>query len=120
MWLVLASIATGVLVGILSGLVGVGGGILAIPIFVYLFKFNQKMAQGTSLAMLLPPTGLLAFLQYYKSGNADLKVGLAMSIGVFFGGYVGGHWAQSIPQASMRKGFAVFLVLVAAKMFFQK
>ena len=120
MWIVIASVATGLLVGIFSGLVGVGGGILAIPIFVYLFGFNQKLAQGTSLTMLLPPTGLLAFLQYYKSGNADLKVGMLMAVGVFFGGYLGGHWAQHIPQAAMRKGFAVFLVLVAVKMFLQK
>ena len=120
MWIVIASIGAGLLVGVFSGLIGVGGGILLIPILVYGFKFNQKLAQGTSLAMLLPPTGLLAFLQYYRTGNADIKVGLLMSIGVFFGGYLGGHWAQSIPQASLRKGFAIFLVLVAAKMFFQK
>ena len=120
MWIVLAGLLVGVVVGIFSGLVGVGGGILLIPILVYGFKFNQKMAQGTSLAMLLPPTGLLAFLQYYKAGNADLKVGLTVAVGVFLGGYLGGRWAQLIPQASMRKGFAVFLVLVAAKMFFQK
>src|SRR5438045_1452851 len=120
MWLLLAGLLTGVLVGIFSGLVGVGGGIVAIPIFIYLFKFNQKLAQGTSLAMLLPPTGLLAFMQYYKAGNADLKVGLVMAVGVFFGGYLGGHWAQQVPQVAMRKGFAIFLLVVAAKMFFQK
>ena len=120
MWLVVAGLLVGLLVGVFSGLIGVGGGILLIPILVYGFKFNQKMAQGTSLAMLLPPTGLLAFLQYYKSGNADLKLGLVISIGVFFGGYLGGHWAQHVPQVAMRKGFAVFLVLVAVKMFLQK
>ena len=116
----LAGLLAGVLVGIFSGLIGVGGGILLIPILVYGFKFSQKMAQGTSLAMLLPPTGLLAFMEYYKTGNADLKLGLVVAVGVFFGGYLGGNWAQSIPQAAMRKGFAVFLALVAVKMFFQK
>src|SRR6185437_12961148 len=119
-WTVVAAIGAGIVVGILSGLIGVGGGILLIPILVYGFKFNQKMAQGTSLAMLLPPTGLLAFLTYYRAGNADLQLGLLMSIGVFAGGFFGGKWAQAIPQAALRKGFAVFLVLVAAKMFFQK
>jgi uncharacterized protein len=119
-WTVVAAIGAGIVVGIVSGLIGVGGGILLIPILVYGFKFNQKMAQGTSLAMLLPPTGLLAFLTYYRAGNADLQLGLLMSIGVFAGGFFGGKWAQAIPQAAMRKGFAVFLVLVAAKMFFQK
>ncbi len=119
-WTVIAGLVVGVLVGILSGVFGVGGAILAIPILVYGFKFDQKFAQGTSLAMLLPPTGLLAFLQYYKSGYADLKLGLVMALGVFFGGYLGGRWAQTLPVTSLRKGFAVFLVLVAAKLFFQK
>ena len=117
---VLAGLAVGVVVGIFSGLIGVGGAILLIPILVYGFHFDQKLAQGTSLTMLLPPTGLLAFLQYYKHGHTDLKLGLLMSLGVFAGGFLGGKWAQSIPQAGLRKGFAVFLVLVAVKMFFQK
>jgi uncharacterized membrane protein YfcA len=120
MWTVIAGLLVGLLVGVFSGLIGVGGGILLIPILIYGFKFSQKMAQGTSLAMLLPPTGLLAFMQYYKTGNTDLKLGLLISVGVFFGGYLGGRWAQQIPQAAMRKGFAVFLVLVAVKMFLQK
>jgi len=119
-WMIVAGLVAGALVGILSGIFGVGGAILAIPILVYGFKFDQRFAQGTSLAMLLPPTGLLAFLQYYKTGNANLGVGLIMAVGVFFGGYLGGHWAQLLPVASLRKGFAVFLVLAAAKMFFQK
>ena len=119
-WIVLAAIGAGLVVGVFSGLIGVGGGILLIPILVYGFKFNQKLAQGTSLAMLLPPTGLLAFLEYQRHGNADLKLGLLLSVGVFAGGWFGGKWAQAIPQAAMRKGFAIFLVLVAAKMFFQK
>ncbi len=119
-WMVVAGIGVGVLVGILSGVFGVGGAILSIPLLVYGFKFDQKFAQGTSLAMLLPPTGLLAFLQYYKTGNTDLKLGLFMALGVFFGGYVGGRWAQALPVVSLRKGFAVFLALVAIRLFFQK
>lgn len=119
MWMVLAGLGVGLIVGVFSGLIGVGGGIVLIPILVFGFKMNQKLAQGTSLAMLLPPTGLLAFLEYYKSGNADLKLGLIISVGVFFGGYLGGIWAQAIPGPAMRKGFAIFLVLVAIKMWFQ-
>ena len=119
-WMVVAAICAGVVVGIFSGLLGVGGGILLIPILVYGFKLNQKLAQGTSLAMLLPPTGLLAFLEYYRAGNANLALGLLISLGVFLGGIAGGKWAQQIPQMALRKGFAVFLVIVAAKMFFQK
>lgn len=119
-WIVVAAIGAGVVVGIFSGLLGVGGGILLIPILVYGFKQNQQLAQGTSLAMLLPPTGLLAFLAYYRAGHADLKLGLLMSLGVFIGGIAGGKWAQEIPEAALRKGFAVFLVIVAVKMFLQK
>ena len=119
-WMVVAAIGAGIVVGIFSGLIGVGGGILLIPILVYGFKFNQKLAQGTSLAMLLPPTGLLAFLEYYRVGNADLKLGLLMSLGVFAGGLLGGNLAQTVPQAALRKGFAIFLVIIAARMFFQK
>ena len=120
LWMVVAGLVVGVLVGILSGIFGVGGAILAIPILVYVFKFDQKFAQGTSLAMLLPPTGALAFWQYYKNGHADAKLGLLMALGVFFGGYVGGRLAQAISVEGLRKGFAVFLVLVAVKLFFQK
>lgn len=119
-WMVVAGLGVGLLVGIFSGLIGVGGAILLIPILVFGFGFDQKLAQGTSLTMLLPPTGLLAFLQYYKAGHTDLKLGFLMSVGVFFGGYLGGKWAQALPVMALRKGFAVFLVLVAVRMFFQK
>ena len=119
-WMVVAGLVVGVLVGILSGVFGVGGAILAVPILIFGFKFDQKFAQGTSLAMLLPPTGALAFWQYYKNGHADVKFGLLMAVGVFFGGYVGGRLAQAMSVGGLRKGFAIFLVLVAAKLFFQK
>ena len=110
----------GIAIGIFSGLVGVGGGVLLIPILVYAFHMNQHQAQGTSLAMLLPPTGLLAFWQYYKAGNVDVKLGLMIALGVFIGGYFGGEWAQHIPQAAMRRIFAVVLAAVAVELFFHK
>ena len=119
MWIVWG-LVVGIIVGIFSGLVGVGGGVLLVPILVYGFKMNQKLAQGTSLAMLLPPTGILAFMKYYKTGNADLKLGLLIALGVVVGGYFGGLWAQSIPVNTLRKGFAVFLAVVAVKMYVQK
>jgi uncharacterized membrane protein YfcA len=120
MWTVIAGLLAGVVVGIFSGLLGVGGGILLVPILVYALQYDQKMAQGTSLAMLLPPTGILAFLEYYKAGNVNLKVGLLVALGVVVGGYFGGLWAQNIPVNALRKGFAVFLVIVAVKLWFQK
>jgi uncharacterized membrane protein YfcA len=78
------------------------------------------MAQGTTIAILLPPTGLLAFLKYYKAGNADLKIGLLLALGLFVGGYFGGMWAQKVPDLVLRRIFAVMLAATALKMFFQK
>ncbi len=115
-WGVLA----GLLVGAFSGLVGIAGGVVLVPILLYAFKLDQRTAQGTSLAILLPPTGLLAFLEYYKSGNAHLKLGLMIALGIFIGGYFGGKWAQDLNDATLRKVFAVVLAGTAIKMFFQK
>lgn len=117
---IVAGILVGVAVGIFSGLVGIGGGVVLVPILVYGFAMSQQQAQGTTLALLLPPTGLLAFWQYYKAGHADLKLGLLLAIGVFLGGYFGGAWAQHISTVALRKLFAVVLVGIAVKMFFEK
>jgi uncharacterized protein len=106
--------------GVLSGLVGIGGGIIIVPALVYLFGMDQKTAQGTSLAVLLPPTGALAFMRYYKAGHVDLKVGIMIAIGLLIGGYFGGGYAQLLPQATVRKVFAIVMVLAATKIWFQK
>ncbi len=118
--IILWAILTGLGVGVLSGLVGIAGGAVLVPILFYVFKMNQHVAQGTTLAVLLPPTGLLAFLKYYKAGNADLKIGLLLALGLFLGGYFGGIWAQKIPDLVLRRIFAVILAATALKMFFQK
>ncbi len=110
----------GIAAGILAGLVGVGGGIIIVPALVYFFGMDQRMAQGTSLAVLLPPTGLFAFIQYYRSGNVDLKMAGLIIVGLLLGGWIGGGWAQQISGPALRKGFAVFMFLAALKMFFQK
>ncbi|HZU23550.1 MAG TPA: TSUP family transporter [Terriglobales bacterium] len=115
-----AGIALGIGVGIVSGLIGVGGGIVLVPALVFAFKMEQHMAQGTSLAMLLPPTGILAFMRYYRDGRADLKLGLVLALGVFVGGYFGGKWAQAISGPTLRRVFAVILVATAVKLFLQK
>jgi uncharacterized membrane protein YfcA len=119
-WAFIGALALGIGVGIFSGLIGVGGGIILIPALVYLFKMDQHMAQGTSLAMLLPPTGVLAFIGYYKAGHADLKLGLIIAAGVFIGGYFGGAWAQQISGTILRRVFALVLMGTAVKMFFEK
>ena len=119
-WRLVAGLAIGLAVGVVSGLIGVGGGIVLVPALIFLFGMDQKMAQGTSLAILLPPTGILAFMKYYREGHADLKLGLLMALGVFIGGYFGGHWAQQIPNAILRRVFASLLVVIAVRLFMEK
>ena len=119
-WRIVAGLAIGVAVGVISGLIGVGGGIVLVPVLIFVFGMDQKMAQGTSLAVLLPPTGVLAFLKYYNEGHAQLGLGLWIALGVFFGGYFGGHWAQQIPNNILRRVFASVLVVIAIKLFLQR
>ena len=113
-------ILIGTLAGIFAGLFGIGGGTVIIPLLVLIFGMTQHMAQGTSLVALLLPVGLLATLQYYKNGNADIKLGLIIGIGLFIGGYIGAYAANRIKDPSLRKLFALFLVFVAIKMFLKK
>jgi len=113
-------VAVGVAAGILAGLVGVGGGIIIVPALVYFFKMDQLTAQGTSLAVLLPPTGLLAFMRYYRAGHVNVAIASVMIVGLLLGGWVGGGWAQQISGPALRKGFAIFMFLAALKMFFEK
>jgi uncharacterized membrane protein YfcA len=113
-------ILVGLIGGTLSGLTGLGGGFIMVPLLVYLFGMTQHGAQGTSLAVLLPPLGLLAFLQYYRNGHVDLQVAALVALGFFFGGYVGGSVAQLISGPMLRKGFALVLAGLAIDMFFRE
>jgi uncharacterized membrane protein YfcA len=106
----------GIAAGILAGMVGVGGGLIVVPALVYFMKMDQHTAQGTSLAILLPPTGILAFLKYYQAGHVDLKIAGVIVIGVIAGGYLGGTWAQHLSGPTLRKSFALLMVLAAVKM----
>jgi uncharacterized protein len=108
----------GVAAGVLAGLVGIAGGVVIVPSLVFLMGFKQKLAQGTSLAVLLPPSGALAFWQYYRTGNVDLKMAALIFVGLLFGGWLGGAWAQQLPDVVLRRGFAVFLIFVAVHMWF--
>ncbi len=110
----------GVGVGIVSGMVGLGGGVFIIPIFVYGFGMSQHKAQGTSLAALLAPIGALAFWEYYKQGEVDVRAAVLIAIGFLVGGYFGGRWAQLVSDVALRRIFAVFLIAVGIKMLLQK
>ena len=106
--------AMSVFVGIASGLFGIGGGVLIVPLLVLLFGFEQHRAQGTSLIALVPPTGLFACLTYYHAGQVDVKVAALLIPGFVLGGVLGGRLAAKLASRTMRLVFAVFLLLVGA------
>ncbi len=101
-------------VGVMGGLFGIGGGVLLTPLLVLLFGYEQHRAQGTSLVALVPPTGLLGFLEYARSGYVNWKVGLLLMPGVFFGGVLGSRLAQRLSPNRMRRVFAVLLFVLGA------
>jgi uncharacterized membrane protein YfcA len=115
---VLLVVLVGLAAGILSGLVGVGGGIIIVPALVFLLGFSQHEAQGTSLGILLLPAGIFAVLNYYKQGYIDLKVVLILFLGFVIGGYLGSKISLSLSEAAVKKIFAVVLLVIAGKMLF--
>jgi len=111
LWAVLA-LSTGV--GVLAGLFGIGGGALLVPLLVLVCGFEQHAAQGTTLFALVPPTGLLAFVNYAKAGEVDWKVGLLLVPGVFIGGVLGARLAKKLSPPHMRQVFALLLLVFGA------
>lgn len=109
----------GLAAGVLSGLLGLGGAIVIIPALVMLLGFSQQMAQGTTLIMMVLPVGALAAWQYYQQGFVDIKTALVLAAMFFIGGYFGAKFATHIPQEIMKKSFAVVLVLIAVKIWFE-
>ena len=108
----------GVLGGIMSGLLGIGGAIVLVPALVYFFSFDQHMAQGTTTALMLPPIGIMAFMQYYKHGYVDVKVAALICMGMIVGSYFGGYFATHLPANVLKKVFGVLLFLVSIRMVF--
>jgi uncharacterized membrane protein YfcA len=113
-------VLVGVVVGLVSGVVGIGGGILFIPALVWLLGMDQHKAQGTSLGALLAPVGILAFYEYYRHGNADIRVAALLAAGFLVGGYFGAVGAQHIPEIWLRRIFALTLILVGGRMWFSR
>ncbi len=108
----------GLAAGMLSGLVGVGGGLIIVPALVYFLAFSQKEAQGTSLGILLLPVGILGVWQYYKSGHIDFKVVGMVSAGFIIGALFGSKLATKIPDQTLKKAFACMMIITACKMLF--
>jgi len=106
----------GALVGVVSGVIGIGGGVLLVPILVWYLKMDQIKAQGTSLGALLAPVGLLAVLKYYQNGNVDLGVAAFLAAGFLVGGYIGAVFAQHIPELWLGRLFGVAMILIGFRM----
>jgi len=110
----------GIAAGISGGFLGVGGGLIMIPAMVYFFNFDQHLAQGTSLAVMLPPIGILAVSRYWVNQNVDLQAALWICAGFFIGSFLGAHVAHWFSGEMMKKVFGVFLIVVSIKMIFGK
>ncbi|MCJ7449422.1 MAG: sulfite exporter TauE/SafE family protein [Bacteroidales bacterium] len=118
MFLILCLI--GVVTGIMAGMLGIGGAIIMIPALVYILGFSQYMAQGTSLAVMLPPIGIIAAYNYWKAGQVNLKFALILAVAFIIGSYFGSKFALNIPQSVLKKIFGILLLLTAAKMLLSK
>jgi uncharacterized protein len=112
----LSLIVVGLAAGVLSGLFGVGGGVLIVPALVLLAKFPTKMALGTSLGALLLPVGLLGAYTYYQQGHLNIRAALLVAVGLFFGAWVGARLAQSLPAQALQRAFAIFIVVMAVRL----
>ncbi|MGH7615221.1 MAG: TSUP family transporter [Gemmatimonadales bacterium] len=110
----------GLVAGVVSGLFGVGGAIVIVPGLVLLAKLPQHTANGTSLAVLMLPVGILGFLQYYKRGEVNFPYAGLVALGLFFGALIGGRLAGTLSETSLRRAFAVLLLLAAGKLLFSK
>jgi hypothetical protein len=106
----------GLIAGVFSGLVGIGGGIIIVPALVFLFGFTQQTAQGTTIALLVLPIGILGALEYYKHGHVDFRVVLFIALGFLFGSLFGAKFALMIPTAILKKIFGGTMVLIGLKM----
>ncbi len=111
-----AYVLLGLFAGVVSGLIGIGGGVVIVPCLVFLFGLGQQQAQGTTLALLVPPIGLLAAWTYYKQGCVDLKIAGLICLGFVLGGWAGAKIAVGLPTVVLRRIFGSALLLISLKM----
>jgi len=115
---ILIIIMVGVAAGMLGGLVGVGGGIIIVPALVYILGMDQKTAQGTSLGLIMLPVGIFGVMQYYKQGHVDFRIVGILAVGFMAGSFFGSRIALSLPQETIKKIFAILMILIAIKILF--
>ena len=118
--IIVSLILIGILAGVLSGLVGVGGGIIMVPLLVMFFGFNQHQAQGTSLAVLAVPVTAVAVFNYYKEGQINIKYAAIIAVFFVVGSIFGSKFALTLDQKLLKKIFAVVLLVIAGKMLMDK
>ena len=116
----LAFVALGLAVGAISGLIGLGGGVFVVPALVLLFGFSQHKAEGTTLALLIPPIGILAVIPYFRHGFVDIRAAAFICLGFVFGGWIGGHFATDIPEVILRRIFAGALFIIGGRLLFSR
>ncbi|MBU1693539.1 MAG: TSUP family transporter [Verrucomicrobia bacterium] len=110
----------GLAAGVFSGILGLGGGVVIVPALVLGFGFSQHLAQGTTLALLVPPIGLLAAWTYYRHGHVNLYAALWICLGFVFGGLLGARLAITVPELFLRRAFGGLLLLLSVRMIFFK
>lgn len=113
-------IILGLVAGVFGGLFGIGGGTILIPALVFLFGLTQHQAQGTTLALMVPPIGLLAAWSYWRAGNVKISMAAFICMGFFIGGLIGAQYANKIPDPLLKKIFGVYLMFVSLQMIFSK
>jgi uncharacterized protein len=117
-YILIVLILVGFAAGLTSGMVGIGGGLVIVPALVYFLAFSQHQAQGNSLALLLFPVGILGVINYYKKGYVDFRYAALLAVGFVVGSYLGSRFALSLPQDTLKKIFAILMILLAVKMLF--
>jgi uncharacterized membrane protein YfcA len=110
----------GLAAGVLSGLVGIGGGVIIVPALVFMLGFSQQKAQGTTIALMIPPIGILAALTYYREGFVDTKVAAFICLGFLVGGLIGARFATGLSEVALERIFGIALLLIALKMLVMK
>ena len=115
---ILILVMIGLVAGLLSGFVGVGGGMIIVPGLVFLLGASQMTAQGTSLALLMFPVGILGVINYYKTGNVNFQYVMIMGLAFVLGSYFGSKWALKISEQKVKLVFGIFLLYMSIRMIY--
>lgn len=114
--MILTLLAIGLVAGVLSGIFGIGGGIIIVPLLVFMAKFSQKVATGTSIAVFVLPVAILGAIAHYRAGNVNIKASLLVAAGLFVGSWLGAQISLGMSDTMLKRAFAVLLVAVAARL----